>query len=54
MCVLFRNVSEIEQFDCIVVWLGVPVLSITPALMCYVGSQMAPSRKPFGIGHILI
>jgi hypothetical protein len=35
-CVLFRTVSEIEPFDCIVVWLGVPVLSIPPALLCYV------------------
>jgi hypothetical protein len=35
-CVLFRTVSEIEPFDCIVVWLGVPVLSIRPVLLCYV------------------
>jgi hypothetical protein len=34
--VLFRTVSEIEPFDCIVVWLRVPVLSIPPALLCYV------------------
>jgi hypothetical protein len=30
------TVSEIEPFDCIVVWLGVPVLSIPPALLYYV------------------
>jgi hypothetical protein len=32
-CVLFRTVSEIEPFDCIVVWLGCPVLSFPPALL---------------------
>jgi hypothetical protein len=32
-CVLFRTVSEIEPFDCIVVWLGRPVLSFPPALL---------------------
>jgi hypothetical protein len=32
-CVLFRTVSVIEPFDCIVVWLGCPVLSFPPALL---------------------
>jgi hypothetical protein len=40
--------------DCIVVWVGVPVFSIPPALLCYVWSQMALFRKPFGIGHMFI
>jgi hypothetical protein len=33
LCVLFRTVSEIEPFDCIVVWLGRPVLTFLPALL---------------------
>jgi hypothetical protein len=54
MCVLFRTVSEIEPFDSIEVWLGVPVLSIPPALLCYVSTHRAQTRKPFVIVHIFV
>jgi hypothetical protein len=62
--VLLRTVSEIQPFDCRVVWLGRSVLPFPPAMLHHclkhvtlceaVYIQMALSRKPFGIGHMFV